>query len=122
MLRRFLRVDLSRASWSAPGRTPPEPSESAESKPVPSEAVETARELIAEGRTIPAITEIRRATGYGLQPATDIVEAIRAGRPVPAFGRRAPQGPAPDRPRVCATCATCGARPKRSAPSPSRPG
>lgn len=76
------------------GKAPPPPPQTA-LKPVPPEAADAARALIARGRRIHAIKEIRQASGYGLQEAKDIADAIHAGLPVPESPQRGPrEGPA----------------------------
>ncbi|MUL43332.1 ribosomal protein L7/L12 [Streptomonospora sp. PA3] len=66
-----------------PRRLPP----SGPPKPVPPDTADRARELLARNKRLQAIKEIRQATGYGLQEAKDISDAIEAGRPVPCFGQ-----------------------------------
>lgn len=41
-------------------------------------------ELVAAGRTIDAIKELRAATGFGLAEAKDVIDALAAGRPLSA--------------------------------------
>src|SRR5690625_5207157 len=52
-------------------------------KPVPAEVQVRVGEELSGGRKIQAIKEVRKATGYGLKEAKDIVEAMAAGWSVP---------------------------------------
>ncbi|MFG1946732.1 hypothetical protein [Nonomuraea sp. NPDC048826] len=51
--------------------------------PVPAEAQERARELAKAGKRVAAVKEIRQATGLPLQPALDVVAALRQGIVLP---------------------------------------
>jgi ribosomal protein L7/L12 len=61
------------------------------------------QQLAAAGELIPAIKELRAATGFGLKEAKEAVEALQAGRPTPQLSLLA-SGPG-----LPARCPTCGA-------------
>ena len=50
---------------------------------VPIDVQHVVRTLIVSGQRIAAIKEIRRATGLPLEPAMDVVEALRRGIELP---------------------------------------
>ncbi|QBI54534.1 50S ribosomal protein L7/L12 [Streptomonospora litoralis] len=54
-------------------------------KPVPGPVAERAKEVVAQGRQIQAVKEIREITGYDLRTAKAIADTIRAGQSVPVF-------------------------------------
>lgn len=54
-------------------------------KPVPGPVAERAQAVVAQGRQIQAVKEIREITGYDLRTAKAIADTIRAGQPVPTF-------------------------------------
>ncbi|MDT0302526.1 hypothetical protein [Streptomonospora wellingtoniae] len=53
--------------------------------PLPAPVVERARAVLAQGRRIQAIKELREATGYDLRTAKDVADAIGAGIAVPTL-------------------------------------
>ncbi|GAB3456613.1 hypothetical protein GCM10027570_38430 [Streptomonospora sediminis] len=53
-------------------------------RPLPAAVRAKAQQRIDEGKPVAAIRDIRMATGYDLRAAQAVVDALSAGKPVPA--------------------------------------